>query len=332
MAFGYVYYVKNEINGMMYIGKTTIQALVNNPNYRGSGTRVAEAVKEYGVENFSIHLLAEAKDGEELTFLEKFYLMYYKIPNEKFYNVNLATSNSGQVEYFNKNNAHGANLKDIVCFNIKDNSQIVFSNMTEFCKEHKMTRGCVFNVMTGQRLTHKDCIFWYKDFPLSDDGLNWILNYKNKTHYQTKYFKIDEVKAELNYLYRLANNKLESFTFHGYFIEDGKEIEFNLDKMRKECPSSGPSIYGDAAPRKETKIEDRVINTTVDTKFEQERDTEYKIVSSERTLYFNYDEILLLENLYPDINIRLLRQALNRGQKSVMSGEYNIHYLRARSE
>lgn len=330
MVYGYIYYTKNEINGKKYIGKITSHTLCSKRNYKGSGTVLAQALKEYGPENFTVHFIATADSSEELTFLEKYYLIYYKIPNDDFYNVNLATSSSEQSNYYNKNNDNGVNLKNIICYNIKNNSQVVFNNITQFCRENGFSRGCLFNVMTGQRVTHKDCVFWYEDFPISKDALNWILNYKNKTAYKTKYFTIAEVKAEMKKNYDLANNKNQNFEFHGYYIEDGKEVNVDWDEMIENYQNL--ALRDGKAPIEATRIDDLQVEEVKDDKFEKERDTECILFNNEIKLYFNYDEINSLTKIYPDINPRLLRQAVNRGQKTVMSKKYSLIIRKARSK
>jgi len=325
MAYGYVYYSKNEINGKMYIGKVTAQTLSSRPNYRGSGIDLKEALEEYGSKNFSIHFLAEANSSEELTQLEKYYLIYYKIPNENFYNINLATSNSEQSNYFNKNNKKGTNLRDIICYNIKTKETYVFNNLIQFCREHGFSRGCIFNVMSGQRVTHKDCVFWYSDYPISSDALNWIINYKLKTTYKTKYIKIAEVKEELSNCYKKAQNKLEKFEFHGYYIEDNKEIKIDW----KELEKFQSLIYRDGESPKPEKVIDTVeLNTEDDKKFEDiTRPHEYVLVSKDHTLYFSYNEINNLTKIYTDLSARLVRQAINRKQKTVMNRKYQLIIL-----
>lgn len=320
MDYGYIYYVRNEINGKMYIGKVSCNQLFYWPTYKGSGVELQKAFKKYGREKFSIHYLAAAQDGEELSWLEKYYLKYYNIPNEYFYNMNLATSNSEQSDYYNKNNLKGVNLKNIICYNYVENITRVFNNITNFCNENNFSRGCIFNVISGQRLTHKDCIFWYEDFPISNDALNWILNYKLKTNYKTKYVKIQEVKSELNMLYKKATNKNRDFVFNGFYIEDGKEVHVQWDLI-KELHTSLTSRDGNS-PNKVKIIKNPIIDKTIDNKFEKPRDTQYILKNDNITLYFNYDEINQLSKLYNDINPKLLRQAITRKQKTVMNKKY----------
>ena len=70
----------------------------------------------------------------------------------------------------------------------------------------------------------------------------------------------------------------------------------------------------------------------VDDKFEKLRDTEYIISNDIISLYFNYDEINILTKIYTDINPRLLRQAINRKQKTVMNKKYSLTILRAHNK
>lgn len=321
MNYGYIYYLKNEINGMMYIGKVTSRTLFYKPEYKGSGVNLQKAFEEYGKRNFSIHYLAVAQDSNELSWLEKYYLKYYNIPNDKFYNKNLATSNSEQSKYFNKNNPKGVNLKNIICFNYKTLEQVMFNNLTQFCKNNGLSRGCVFNVLSGQRISHKNFVFWYADCPISDDAINWIINYKMKTAYKTKYIKINEVKEELNACYKRIYNKKE-YEFKGYLIEDNKEVEVQWDLIKKYT-----EVLTDKegeVPIEERRINDYKINSEIDNKFEEPRECEYALINSDKILYFNYDEINNLTKIYPDINPRLLRQAINRSQKTVMNKKYKL--------
>lgn len=325
MDYGYIYYVRNEINGMMYIGKVNSNQLFYWHGYKGSGVELQKAFKKFGRENFSVHYLAAAKDGNELSWLEKYYLEYYKIPNPHFYNKNLATSNSDQSNYYNENNLRGVNLKNIVCYDLKKNITKVFNNLTQFCKDNNFSRGCIFNVLSGQRVTHKDCIFWYEEYPISTDALNWILNYKNKTSYKTKYIKIDEVKAELNGHYKEATNKIEKYSFNGYLIESGKEIEVQWDLISDN--HFFPTEREGKSPVAEKIIENPIINTDKDDKFEKERQTQYMLSNENIKLYFNYDEINNLTKLYPEIDARILRQSIRRKQKTTMKKKYSITYF-----
>lgn len=69
MAF--VYKITNKINGKVYIGKSKY----NNPEYYGSGLRIAYAINKYGKENFEKSILEECLDTEvsakEIAWIEE---------------------------------------------------------------------------------------------------------------------------------------------------------------------------------------------------------------------------------------------------------------------
>lgn len=58
----------------------------------------------------------------------------------------------------------------------------------------------------------------------------------------------------------------------------------------------------------------------------------YILLNDSIKLYFNYDEINNLTKIYSDINPRFLRQAINRGQKTVMNKKYSLTILRAHNK
>ena len=322
MTYGFIYYTKNELTGRKYIGKVSARTLYSQWDYKGSGELLLDDIIKYGVENFTTHFLAAARDGEELSQFEKHLLKHYKIPNSEFYNKNLATSNGDQGDYFNKSNPAGANTRDIICYNIKTKETLVFNNIMTFCENYGFTRGCLFNVLSGQRITHKDCVFWYKDFPLSQDGLVYIMNYKFKTTFATKYKYIEEVKSELKELYDIAHNKTTIYPYTGYYIEDNKQLLIDFKKLKDEIP---PLKHDETLiPKSVEKINSIDIKLTADDKFEIPRETEYILSNNNHELYFNYDEINSLGKIYQEINVRLLRQAISRKQHTVMSGKYNL--------
>lgn len=323
MIYGFIYYVKNKLTGRMYIGKITAKTLLTHRGYMGSSQELKDDIVNYGKLNFSMHFIATAESGEELTRLEKYYLTHYKIPNEKFYNKNLATSNSNQGNYFNSDNIKGVNLNDIVCYNFKTKETIIFNNIAQFCKTKDFRSGNIYNVMSGQRITHKDCIFWYKAFPLSQDGLLWIINNKLKTTYYTKYTSIDEVRQEQKENYDKVQSKKMDFVFKGYYIEDNKEIIVDFDELRRQDYSN--KLFENSTPKKEEIVESVDLGELrFNDRFEIERDTQYQLKNKDKTLYFNSDEISDLVAIYKDISIRILKQGISRLQYTVMSKKYKL--------
>ena len=58
MAF--IYKTTNIINNKIYVGKSKF----NNPDYLGSGLKIAGAIKKYGKKNFSKSIIEECLDSD----------------------------------------------------------------------------------------------------------------------------------------------------------------------------------------------------------------------------------------------------------------------------
>ena len=84
--YGYIYLTTNLINGKVYVGKH--QSPVYDAKYYGSGKNISDAIKKYGIENFSNEILCSAASPSELNELEKEYIALYKAQyKEKCYNI-----------------------------------------------------------------------------------------------------------------------------------------------------------------------------------------------------------------------------------------------------
>lgn len=88
MVYGYIYLIKNNINGKLYIGQTT-QGF--DSRYKGglynatSNKHLKSSIEKYGIENFTINKefdLAYSKD--ELDKLEDMYIKIYKTYDNEF--------------------------------------------------------------------------------------------------------------------------------------------------------------------------------------------------------------------------------------------------------
>ena len=65
----YIYEITNKINGKKYIGKHSTNNL--NDKYMGSGNILIEAIKKYGIENFSKTILCVCSNEAEAYEVEK---------------------------------------------------------------------------------------------------------------------------------------------------------------------------------------------------------------------------------------------------------------------
>lgn len=75
MYFGYIYKTTNNINGKVYIGQSAKSLF--NPAYFGSGKLLKQAIKKYGIENFSVEVLTWCSSRDELNTEEIRYISQY---------------------------------------------------------------------------------------------------------------------------------------------------------------------------------------------------------------------------------------------------------------
>ena len=95
-TFNYIYKITNKINGKIYIGKHSTDNL--NDGYMGSGVVLRQAIKKYGVENFTKDILEFCDKEVELNDLEKHYIDKYK-STDKSIGYNLTQGGDGKSGY-----------------------------------------------------------------------------------------------------------------------------------------------------------------------------------------------------------------------------------------
>lgn len=84
--YGYIYITKNNVNGKQYIGKHKSSEF--DSKYIGSGLMLQNAIKKYGKDNFSCHILCECFSKEDLNNKEKEYIKQYNaVESNMFYNI-----------------------------------------------------------------------------------------------------------------------------------------------------------------------------------------------------------------------------------------------------
>lgn len=84
-----IYLIENKLNNRKYIGKTTTNLNVRWSNHKKSKACpiLANAIKEYGIDNFSIKQIYKAKDKKELALKEKELIETYNTLYPNGYNV-----------------------------------------------------------------------------------------------------------------------------------------------------------------------------------------------------------------------------------------------------
>ena len=95
-TFNYIYKITNKINGKIYIGKHSTDNL--NDGYMGSGVVLRQAIKKYGVENFTKDILEFCDKEVELNDLEKHYIDKYK-STDKSIGYNLTSGGDGTLGF-----------------------------------------------------------------------------------------------------------------------------------------------------------------------------------------------------------------------------------------
>lgn len=77
----YIYRILNKINGKSYIGQTVQLKTRWSGHVRSSrdgSSKIGEAIKKYGLENFEFVILEEVESQEDLDRLEKHYISFFE--------------------------------------------------------------------------------------------------------------------------------------------------------------------------------------------------------------------------------------------------------------
>ena len=93
--FGYIYETKNNINGKTYIGK---KEGTFNKSYYGSGLILKQAIKKYGIENFTVTMLSTHETEDVLNRSEVEYIATRK----PAYNIAEGGNGGNTLRYANK--------------------------------------------------------------------------------------------------------------------------------------------------------------------------------------------------------------------------------------
>jgi hypothetical protein len=80
-----IYKITNNVNGRYYIGRHRTKNI--NDTYMGSGKAISNAIKKYGVENFTKEIIAESWDETNLWELEKLIVNDEIVNDPKSYNM-----------------------------------------------------------------------------------------------------------------------------------------------------------------------------------------------------------------------------------------------------
>jgi group I intron endonuclease len=91
-----IYKTTNLITGKFYIGKDKY----NNPNYLGSGVKLKDAIKKYGLQNFKKEIVEYCESYDYMNEREKFWIEYYQSINPTV-GYNISTGGDGGDNFTN---------------------------------------------------------------------------------------------------------------------------------------------------------------------------------------------------------------------------------------
>lgn len=209
-CYGYIYIIKNKINGKIYVGATR-RGFEKRYPYGIKGTKnefLKEEIKEFGADNFiTIKEFYRASSNEDLFEKERFYIRKFEsYKRDKGYNKQYEKYSN----FFNKKGELNA-LSKYVVVEFEDGTRKEFGGCRE-CAEH-------FGV------SHKTISIWARDKEIT------------KKQKELKIKKIYYINKNKDYLFKTRNQSLNTSLKKIYIIEyfDGTIEKF---PNQEECGKS----------------------------------------------------------------------------------------------
>lgn len=144
-----IYKITNNVNNKYYIGRHRTKN--ENDSYMGSGKGILNAIKKYGIENFTKEIIAESWDETNLWELEKIIVNEEVVKDTMSYNMS----------YGGKHYLHGLKTYD-----------------QESYKKHQRMAGNIGGPASYNRLSENEKIAWHKkgrSFSTAATGKTWSL-------------------------------------------------------------------------------------------------------------------------------------------------------------
>lgn len=91
IPYGYVYRIRNKVNGKTYIGQRKLILDKNWRQYMGSGKLIRAAIEKHGIENFNKELLAYAETPESLNVAEIDLMIRERSMGKSEYNLHIGS-------------------------------------------------------------------------------------------------------------------------------------------------------------------------------------------------------------------------------------------------
>ena len=145
-----IYKITNKINGKIYIGQTiyTIEHRISGHLHSKDSTRFHNALRKYGIENFSIEVIDNAFTQEELNEKEIFWIKEYDSMNP---NVGYNSTPGGDANPMNSKeikDAHDKKMRTEEVRNKISKSLKEYRINNEFSEEHRKN---ISNSMLGNK-------------------------------------------------------------------------------------------------------------------------------------------------------------------------------------
>lgn len=176
-----IYKIENLLNHQIYIGqskdipnrKRSHRSNWNNPNCKDYNMVIYQAIRKYGIDNFSFEIIEECPE-EKLNEREQYWIAYY----DSYYNGYNCTLGGDE------NHIHLG--KAVELYDLQGNYVTTYPNITEAAKHIGVSRNTIYGILYGNRLSTKGY-----QFKLIDSSVK-ILPYKNRQGGKIKVYQKDD--------------------------------------------------------------------------------------------------------------------------------------------
>nr|DAP07818.1 MAG TPA: intron associated endonuclease [Caudoviricetes sp.] len=151
----YVYKITNNLNGMIYIGKTIRDVKSRIAEHKYKRTLIGLAIRKFGIKNFTVEIVEECKNSKHLKEREIFWIKHCDCIFPKGYNKAIGDSKFREFNgFYNKhhdintirsNQYNQANRKRIFCVE----TATVYESLRECEKALGMSRTQISRIAKG---------------------------------------------------------------------------------------------------------------------------------------------------------------------------------------
>lgn len=214
MAFN-IYIIINNINKKFYIGKTTssiqkrFKRHLNDATSMRCDTRLAKAIRKYGVENFYVEQLDTASTEDELNHKEQYWIEQLNAIKEGY---NASNGGEGGNTYQHKTEVEMDTIRDkirrsktgnlnphasaVKCKNIKTGQELYFKTVLE-CQKHFKEDNHSF---ITTRCVHKTKYAYNGEWLIAYQQDDYIDDYKTeKDIKRKKQIKVVEIESKVEH-------------------------------------------------------------------------------------------------------------------------------------